>query len=82
MDRTEFLEMCQKVAVLPRGVLGIKVVPPELCVTYKGMSFYPEGYKMTYEGSGKPLHTAILHDMKTISLIECELSKVERMCQK
>lgn len=81
MDRTEFLEMCQKVAVLPRGVLGIKLVPPDLCVTFKNINYYPSGYKLTYEGSGKPLHVAILHDLNSISLIECELSKVERMCQ-
>ena len=82
MDKTEFIEMCQKVAVLPRGVLGIKLVPPELCVTFNNINYYPRGYKLTFNESGKPLHIAILHDLYALSLIECELSKVERMCQK
>lgn len=82
MDKTEYLEMCQKVAVLPKREYGIKIVPLDLCVKYEGITFYPVGYKLSFDESGKPLHTAILHDMKVNSFLECELSKIERVCQK
>ena len=76
MDRSKFLEMCRKVAVLPDGIGGVKKVPPELHLKYKDMTFYPVGYKLTFTKDGKPLHTAILHDLKVNSIIECDLLKV------
>lgn len=77
MDRAKFLEMCRKVAMLPNGVGGVKETPPELHLKYKGMTFYPIGYKLTFTKDGNSLHTAILHDLKTNSILECNLLKVE-----
>lgn len=79
MDKTEFLEICQRVAVLPKREYGIKSVPLDLCVKCEGVTFYPIGYKLTFDEGGKPLHSAILHDLKANSFLECDLSKVERM---
>lgn len=79
MDRAEFLEMCRKVAVLPSGICGIKNTPPELWVKFKDMTFYPVGYELTFAQDGKPIHTAILHDLKANSIFECDLLKVERV---
>ena len=81
MDRTEFLEMCRKVAVLPSGIKDIRNTPPSLWVKYNDMTFYPVGYKLTFDKYGQPMHTAILHDLKANSVINCDLSKVERMCE-
>ena len=78
MDRKEFLEMCQRVAVLPSGSGGIKNTPPSLWVKCQEIAFYPVGYKLTYTNEGKPSHTAILHDLKANSIIECDLSKVSK----
>jgi hypothetical protein len=78
MDRKEFLEMCQRVAVLPNGVLGIKDAPSELWVKCHDITFYPIGYKLTYTNQGKPAHTAILHDLKAHSIFECDLLKVSK----
>ena len=77
--RAKFLEMCRKVAVLPEGVGGMKDTPLELHLKYKGMTFYPVGYKLTFTKDGKPSHTAILHDLKANSILECDLLKVERV---
>lgn len=82
MDKAEFIEMCKKVSLLPKREYGIKSVPPDLCVNYEGMSFYPIGCKLSFDENGKPLQTAILHDLKVNSFLECELSKIERVCQK
>lgn len=79
MDRAEFLEMCRGVAMLPRGVCDAKEAPPKLQVKFNGVAFYPIGYKLTYTKYGKPSHTAILHDLKANSILECDLLKVERM---
>lgn len=79
MDRAEFLEMCRKVAVLPKGVGNVKNTPPELWVKFNGMTFYPVGYELTFTQDGKPHHTAILHDLKANSILNCDLLKVERV---
>lgn len=76
MDRAKFLEMCRSVAVLPNGIGSVKKVPPELRLKYKDMTFYPVGYKLTFTADGKPSHTAILHDLKANSILECDLLKV------
>ena len=76
MDRAKFLEMCKRVAVFPTGVGGVKKIPPELHLKFNGMTFYPIGYKLTFTKDGKPSHTAILHDLKANSILECDLLKV------
>lgn len=78
MDRKEFLEMCRSVAVLPSHPGGIKNTPPSLWVKCQEIAFYPVGYKLTYTNEGNPSHTAILHDLKANSIIECDLSKVSK----
>ena len=80
LNKAEFLEICQRVSLLPKREYGIKDAPPELCVKHEGITFYPVGYKLTFDETGKPLHTAILHDLKVNSFLECELSKIERVC--
>lgn len=77
MDRAKFLDLCKRVAVLPSGVCGIKTIPPKMCVKFNGVAFYPIGYKLAFDKSGKPTHTAILHDLRANSIIECDLLKVE-----
>ena len=79
MDRKLYLDMCQKVSVLPQGVGGIKQnVPEELCVTYKGVKLYPHAYMLAFdEVTGEPVHVAVLHDMNVNSIRHVELAKVE-----
>ena len=78
MDRTLYLKLCQKVAVLPGGIGGIKQnVPEELCVFYKNQKYYPHAYMMAFdEADGEPLHIAILHDMDANSIRHVDLQKV------
>ena len=76
MDRTVFLQMCQKVSVLKNGVCGIKEnVPDELKVTVDGFVYYPVSYILSFE-NGTPTHTAILHDLGTNSVKEANLKEV------
>ena len=49
IDRKTYLEMCQRYAVLPNSVLGIKDnVPDELKVTHKGHQYYPKSYTIEF----------------------------------
>ena len=78
MDRKEFLQICQKVSVLPETTMHIKTaIPPELTVLYEGIQFYPVGYEMTFK-QGISQHTAILHDMKSNNIVKVKLERVER----
>lgn len=78
IDRKEFLQICQKVSVLPETTMHIKTaIPPELTVLYEGIQFYPVGYEMTFK-QGISQHTAILHDMKAHSVYYVDLSRVEK----
>ena len=78
MDRKEFLQLCQRVSVLPGTTMHIKTaILPELTVLYEGIQFYPVGYEMTYK-QGISQHTAILHDMKSNNIVKVKLERVER----
>ena len=78
MGRTEYLELCQKVSVLPERICGIKdKVPVELLVVYNGITYYPEKYTLSFD-KGQPIHTAILHDLYANAITEAKLERVKR----
>ena len=78
MDIKEFLQICQRVSVLPETTMHIKTeIPPELTVLYEGIQFYPVGCEKTYK-QGISQHTAILHDMKSNNIVKVKLERVER----
>lgn len=78
MDRKEFLQICQRVSVLPETTMHIKTeILPELTVLYEGIQFYPVGYEMTYK-QGISQHTAILHDMKANDIVKVKLERVKK----
>ena len=69
--------MCQKVAVLPSGVLGIKQnVPNDLKVVYDGIVYYPLSLDISFDKDGKVINTAILHSLTANSVIERNLKDV------
>ena len=78
MDRTEFLQMCQKVSMLKSGICGVKEnVPDDLKVISNGVVYYPVSYELDFE-NGKPVHLAILHDLKTNSKTYVYLERVTK----
>ena len=78
MQRDIFLQLCQRVSVLKNGIGGIKEnVPNELKVIHNGIAYYPVSYELSFD-SGKPTHTAILHDLKANSIMNVELGKVTK----
>lgn len=77
MDRKKFLKLCESVSRLPTGAYGIaQNVPDALTVLYKGIKYYPSGFKLWFK-NGECFDCAILHDLKTNTVLHCELSKVK-----
>ena len=78
MDRTEFLQMCQRISVLKSGICGIKEnVPDELKVVHNGIVYYPVAYELSFD-KGQTVHKAILHDLKANSITYADLGKVKK----
>ena len=78
MDRTEYLNMCQKVSTLKKGLYGVREnVPPDLLVKHNGVVYYPQAYELAFD-NGKTIHKAILHNLKANSISYVDLAKVER----
>lgn len=78
MQRTEYLELCQKVSVLKNGICGIKEnVPDELMVAYNGIKYYPVAYELSFDDKGNIRHTAILHDLNANAITYANLERVE-----
>ena len=78
MQRDIFLQMCQKVSVLPGGVFGIKHnVPDDLKVVHNGIAYYPISYKLSFD-NGRPTHTAVLHDLKANCIMNANLETVTK----
>lgn len=70
MKRSEFLDLCVQAAV--------KKDKPK--VLYGGIEYYPEGYELRFDKSGKAVHRAILRDTsKHNCLVYCLLAKVEEV---
>ena len=77
IERKKYLEMCQKVSVLPSGVLGIKQnVPDNLKVVYDGIAYYPVSLDISFDKDGNVINTAIMHSLYANSVIERNLKDV------
>lgn len=78
MDRTEYLQLCQKVSCCDKGFYNMRTnIPQDLLVIYDGTTYYPQAYEIRFD-KGKTKHVAILHDLKANSIIHCDLNKVDK----
>ena len=78
MNRGDYLDRCQKCAVLPEIIRNIKTnVPDEIKVLIGEIACYPIGYELTFDNNGKPQHTAILHDLQSNTIYREDLRRVK-----
>ena len=71
MKRSDYLKLCVRAAMLSYR-------KPK--VLYAGIEYYPEGYELRFDKSGKAAHRAILRDAsKHNCLFYCPLAKVEEV---
>lgn len=76
MERNDFLKLCQKVSLLPDGVMHTKRnVPKELLVNYNNKTYYPLKLEIGFV-DGEVKNTAILHELKTNCVVHCMLEYV------
>ena len=78
IERTLFLQMCQKCSVLPSGICGIKEnVPDDLKVVHNGIMYYPVAYQLSFD-EGQTRHIALLHDLNANSITQANLERVSK----
>lgn len=71
MKRSDYLKLCVSAAMLSYR-------KPK--VLYAGIEYYPEGYELRFDKSGKAVHRAILRDAgKHNCLFYCPLAKVQEV---
>lgn len=68
MKRSEYLSRCQRWATSK---------DKSCLVEYKGNIYSPEAYVLSFDGAGKPEHTAMMKDLKANAIYYGVLSKVE-----
>lgn len=79
MERIEFLELCQKVAMVKNSSCSDKQKELEkLKVVANECKYYPVAYELKFDGQGNPVHTAVLHDLKARSVTYCPLEGVKK----
>ena len=79
IDRKEYLDWCRDCSVLPKGIHGIRQrVPDNRKVVWDGSPYYPQGYLLEFDEHGSVIHTAILHDLKANSVVQCRLDRVKK----
>lgn len=79
MERNEFLKMCQKVSVLPDGVMHTKKnVPDDLKVKFDGNYYYPAHLEIKFDENGKAKNIAVLHDLEANCLLCVKLDLVKK----
>lgn len=77
MNRNDFLEKCQKCAVMKKGIHDIiKNIPDELAVIYNNIRYYPYGYELSFDYQGNAIHKGILHSLTTNSITTVNLERV------
>jgi hypothetical protein len=77
MERSEFLKLCQRVSVLPDGVMHTKrVVPSDLLVEYENRQYYPEYLEIKFE-NGQARNIAVLHELQANCRLCVPLESVE-----
>jgi hypothetical protein len=78
MDRTEYLQMAQKISVLKSGVCDIKQnIPDDLKVVYNDIIYYPLAYELSFD-KGYTVHKVILHELNSNSIVYAKLDKLCR----
>lgn len=75
IDRKTYLEMCQAASVII-GAKGVRELPDSLIVVYNNHEYYPLSYSLSFDNNGKPIHMAVLHDLRANSVDGCNLHEL------
>ena len=79
MQRNDFLKLCQKVSMLPNGVMHTKKnVTKESRVVFDGHEYYPEHLEIKFD-NGKVRNIAVLHELQANCRMCVPLGSVEKL---
>ena len=79
MNRNDFLRMCQRVSMLPDGVMHTKKnVPKDLRVVFDGHEYYPEYLEIEFD-NGQVRNIAVLHELKANCRLCVPLDLAEKL---
>jgi hypothetical protein len=77
MERNEFLKLCQRISVLPDGIMHTKrSVPKDLLVEYENHQYYPEYLEIKFD-NGQVRNTAVIHELQANCRVCVPLESVE-----
>ena len=78
MDRTQFFQLAQKVAIYTNGFANTnKPILKECVVEVGGISYYPVSIEVGFDANGNTKNTSILRDLKANSVTKADLQKVK-----
>ena len=66
MDRTKYLQLCQKYAVDKKQT-----------IIFDNNKYYPVGYVMQFDEKGNPCNIAMLRDLNNKTIMYAKLERVE-----
>ncbi len=76
MERKQYLMCCREISNLSKNTMDIVQKPPKhLLVNYDGTLYYPLYYVMKFD-KGAHKDIAVLHSLKTNSILYVPLEKV------
>lgn len=79
MQRNDFLKMCQRVSMLPDGVMNTKKsVPKELRVVFDEKEYYPEYLEVKFK-EGVTQNIAVIHELKANCRMCVPLELLEKL---
>lgn len=80
MERKEFFEMAQKVAMYTNCCKDLlKPLLSDCIVKYGGIGYYPQSLQVGYDKHGNVENIALLHDLKANSITYARLERVEKV---
>lgn len=83
MERTDFLKLCQKCAIVQKGHYDRhKDIADEFTVILNGIKYFPVKYELYFDTKGVARHTAILRDWNSNSIVSARLDRVEPYIKK
>lgn len=79
MQRNDFLKLCQRVSMLPDGVMHTKKnLPKDLRVVYNNHEYYPEYLEIKFK-EGVTQNIAVVHELQANCRMCVPLDLVEKL---
>lgn len=80
MERKAYIETLRRAAMLRRGLYSLPVEVPKDCrVVYSGQEYYPDKLELGFLPDGKPVYTAVLHEIDRSAVLYVPMESVDEL---